>query len=337
MACDPNFGIVSLLLHCDGINGSAVFVDSSSNANTMTTVGSTVIDTSDPQFGTGAMNLGPGFGAGGVTCPTGGAGGLFDMGSGDFTVEFGINIPSSIGFGVYVIGDGFGTSGQLGSTYNAAGTSKFNLSVNIGGSAFSADSPALTTFGAWHSVALVKSGTTITAYLDGVGGIPITVPAGALVTPLTSFQVGSLGTFGNKPPGEMDEIRVTKGLARYTGNYTPTGPFGGTCDVVVPDVTGQTLTGAIAALTGAGFTIGTVTTMCSNTVLQNSVISYSPLDAPLGTPVSLVVSTGPCGVTTVNVYGKFVGSPAFPPTLLVDAKGIKPRIYMPKENVTVKT
>jgi len=44
----------------------------------------------------------------------------------------------------------------------------------------------------------------------------------------------------------------------------------------VPDVTGQTLTVAEAALTEAGLTRGTVTLQCSNNVSSGNVISQDP-------------------------------------------------------------
>ena len=80
----------------------------------------------------------------------------------------------------------------------------------------------------------------------------------------------------------------------------------GPCNVVVPYVVGQTQAAAGAALLAANLTAGTVTEQCSNTVAAGSVISQNPLggtQAPFGSAVALVVSTGLCGVTVPNVVG----------------------------------
>ena len=87
----------------------------------------------------------------------------------------------------------------------------------------------------------------------------------------------------------------------------------GPCNVTVPNVTGQALTGgttlpsAGATLTAAGLTIGTVTYQCSNTVAAGLVISQNPLAGASvlpGSAVDLVVSTGPCSATVPNVTGQ---------------------------------
>lgn len=275
MSCDPFFGDVSLLLHLDGANGSTSFVDSSQYANAVTTIGPAVVDASNPKFGTGAMNLGAGFGAAGAQCATGGTGGPFDMGAGDFTVEFWFFFPSNPGYGTYLGGDGNGTTGQVGLTFDNSGSGNIVGTASSGGNAYIALAP-VPSYAAWHFAAFVKSGLTITMYVDGVAGSPYTMPTGSPNAVNSTFVVGSTTAYGNKMPGEIDEFRVTKGLARYTANFTP----------------------PIAAFPA---------------------VSCAP------------------PVLTVHAYGKFVGSPVFPPTLLIDANGIKPRVYMPKENVTVKT
>jgi beta-lactam-binding protein with PASTA domain len=66
--------------------------------------------------------------------------------------------------------------------------------------------------------------------------------------------------------------------------------------VVVPGVVNQTQAAATTAITGAGLTLGAVTTASSSTVASGSVISQNPVGgvsvAP-GSAVALVVSSGP--------------------------------------------
>ena len=64
----------------------------------------------------------------------------------------------------------------------------------------------------------------------------------------------------------------------------------------VPDVVGQTQAAASAAITGAGLTVGNITSANSATVPAGSVISESPAAGTTivtGSPVALVVSAGP--------------------------------------------
>ena len=65
--------------------------------------------------------------------------------------------------------------------------------------------------------------------------------------------------------------------------------------VAVPNVVGQTQAAATIAITGAGLTVGTVTSQPSSTVAAGSVISESPAvgtSVSSGSAVNLVVSTG---------------------------------------------
>ena len=48
----------SLLLHCDGTNGSTSFPDSATPANTLTANGSAQVTTTGPKFGTGSLSCG---------------------------------------------------------------------------------------------------------------------------------------------------------------------------------------------------------------------------------------------------------------------------------------
>jgi beta-lactam-binding protein with PASTA domain len=66
--------------------------------------------------------------------------------------------------------------------------------------------------------------------------------------------------------------------------------------VAVPNVVGLTQAAATTAITGAGFTVGTVTTASSMTVPAGRVISQSPTSGTQvtqGSAVDLVVSSGP--------------------------------------------
>jgi beta-lactam-binding protein with PASTA domain len=75
--------------------------------------------------------------------------------------------------------------------------------------------------------------------------------------------------------------------------------------VTVPNVEGLT-DAATTAIVGAKLTVGTVTQQTSNTVAAGNVISQDPASgssAAQGSPVNLVISSGPQMVTVPNVEG----------------------------------
>ena len=76
--------------------------------------------------------------------------------------------------------------------------------------------------------------------------------------------------------------------------------------VTVPNVEGLTQDAATTAITAAKLTVGTVTQQSSNTVAAGNVISQDPASgssAAQGSPVNLVISSGPQMVTVPNVEG----------------------------------
>ena len=76
--------------------------------------------------------------------------------------------------------------------------------------------------------------------------------------------------------------------------------------VTVPNVEGLTQDAATTAITAAKLTVGTVTQQSSNTVATGNVISQDPASGnsvAQGSPVNLVISSGPQMVTLPNVEG----------------------------------
>src|SRR5579883_212332 len=75
----------------------------------------------------------------------------------------------------------------------------------------------------------------------------------------------------------------------------------------VPDVTGQSQAQAGAALKGANLSVGSVSSACSASGLASGLVSSTDPGAntsvPTGTPVNLVVSSGPCA-TVPGVVGQ---------------------------------
>lgn len=324
MACDPFFADVPLLLHFDGVNGSTTYVDSSNYNRTMLQHFGPALMTGLYQFPPSSCSFDSGFGVGGNGVVYTDATTEMDVSTGvDFTVEFWHYFRSATGAGgVAVRLDGNENNGSVAwsiLTSITGSTASFSATSNQPGgvSCFSLVTASTFSLDAEHHIALVRTGSTITLYVDGVA---------AATGPVTGNPMGCVGVYTiGAFPGPcainfggikvfntafsscaLDEFRYTVGLARYTSNFTPpTQPFGGTC-VVIPDVVGQTQAAASSAITGAGFTVGTVTHAHDPVVPFGYVISQNPVggtpDAP-GTPVDLVVSLGVATITVPNVVG----------------------------------
>jgi hypothetical protein len=197
---DPNFSSVSLLLHMDGSNGSTTFTDSSSNAHAMSVNdGAVSITTAQSKFGGASGEF-----AGDLRTPTSST---FTL-NGDFTIELWARRTGTTG--------SFDTLVSASSENLLIRASSSNPGFIFNGVQF-ATGLALT-LNTWQHVAMVRSGSTVTAYLDGVS-IGTTTSSTTLTCNFLIF--GDSVVSGRYFKGQIDEVRVTKGVARYTSAFTP--------------------------------------------------------------------------------------------------------------------
>jgi hypothetical protein len=201
---------VSLLLHMDGSNGSTTFVDSSSNNFTISVFGDAQVSTTDPKFGTGSLTLD---GNGDyLTTPADAA---FAFGTGDYTVECWVYVNSgNTNHGLFTSG------GQSSGLAVAIISGEWRLSnAGAGGNTMGA-----VTTGAWQHLAVTRSGSSQRMFIDGT-------QLGSTYTDSTNFtdnqlKIGYYYSSSFAINAKIDEFRVTKGVARYTANFTaPTAPF----------------------------------------------------------------------------------------------------------------
>jgi len=212
---DPYIGNVSLLLHGDGANGSTTIVDSSPSPKTVTVFGDAQISTAQSKFGGSSLVFD---GTGDYVEAASSA--EFALGTGDFTLELWYYHISGTDTGICA--NNSGASAGI----NFTVTPFSNFRAYIGTSGFNIfDSSSGPTASTWQHLALVRSSGALTLYIDGTaaGTADWTgVNAGNTAT----FSVGS--AFGNArfSNAYIDDFRLTKGIARYTANFTPpTAPF----------------------------------------------------------------------------------------------------------------
>jgi hypothetical protein len=202
---DPDFADVSLLLPFNGANSSIVFTDVSNNAVSVTVTGGAEISTTQSKYG-GSSGFFNGTNAR-LELP---ASSLFNFPA-DFTVELWVYAQSQ--------STSFSTLLEIGSFSNGIllrpGTDIYVNNVVVIGSGFT-----LTT-GTWHHLAVVRSGTTVTIYKDGTSIASSTITGTINSTSSSSFICDSTHSPGRFYHAYVDDLRITKGVARYTANFTP--------------------------------------------------------------------------------------------------------------------
>jgi hypothetical protein len=215
---DPYYSSVSLLVSGDGANGSQAFTDTSSIPKTITTYGNTQVSTSVVKYGSGSMY----FDGNGDYLSTP-ASAAFAFGTGSFTIEmwyYPVSVTSSWPF-MWSNGNGYPTNCISINDRHAQHNTVF--SVTLGNYQPSNDTAlngtTVVANNRWYHLALVRNGTTISLYVNGVSEASITY-SGSLDggTSEASIIGGSTSAYCN---GYIDDLRITKGVARYIGNFTP--------------------------------------------------------------------------------------------------------------------
>ena len=210
----PLTAITNTSLLCNFTNAG---IYDASAINDLETVGNAQVSTTVTKFGTTSMAFD---GTGDyLTVPNNAA---FDFRSSDFTIEAWVNIASASGvktivskisnFGPFLIV----INGTTVLYYLSSTGSSWNIANGVSGGTVSV--------GAWAHVALVRSGSTFTPYVNGVAGTT-TTSASALAVNTHNVLIGALQTSAPSIAelfnGYIDDLRITNGYARYTANFTP--------------------------------------------------------------------------------------------------------------------
>lgn len=209
---------VALLLHMDGVDASTSFPDNSTNQHTVTAVGNAQVDTAQSKFG-GASGLFDGTGDY-LSVP---AHSSFDLGTGAFTVEFWVRFNATTANQALVSTPGYYTVGKNGNWLIRADTGLSSITwVSYDGQSNSAvvtGTVALST-ATWYHVAVVRNGSTITIYVDGVSKGSGTDSKGLSDGSDGGLRIAGGNSYNNELNGWMDDLRLSD-VARYTTNFTP--------------------------------------------------------------------------------------------------------------------
>jgi hypothetical protein len=287
---DPYWANVVLLCHFDGSNGATSTVDSSPSAKTLTVNGNAQLSTAQSKFGGSALLLD---GTGDYISAADSTD--WSFGTAPFTVElfarFAV-VGTQIGFvGQYESGGAALTSSWL---FSRNTSLEFRM-VNSGGSALTITAAWTPVTGTWYHLAVDRdAGGAVRIYVDGA---VMATSASALAGDIrdvatTPLRVGrSTGVANTDLNGYMEEVRVTKGVCRYGGQFTVP-------QIAYPDYNLITGTGAntLASLTSTAAGAHGVDGAASNTLA--SVTSTASGDFTNGTEgtatntLSALVSAG---------------------------------------------
>lgn len=192
------------------LNGTNAAIFDSAADNNLETVGNAQVSTSVKKFGTGSMAF------------DGSGDYLFTplkpelgYGTGDFTIEFWAYPNNSTGVQVIV-------DQRAGSANRTAPT----IYLNGGALRYYTDNADRITGGSvsasqWSHIALSRSGSSTRLFINGTQtGSTITDTRNYIDSPLYIGEASD-GVGGAAFNGFIDEFRITKGVARYTANFTP--------------------------------------------------------------------------------------------------------------------
>ena len=210
MAVDDSYTVS--LLHFDGADASTNFTDES--AKSWTVAGNAQIDTAQSKFG-GAAGLFDGTNSK-ITTP---ATTDFQYGTGAFTIDFHARVN---GTGSKVMFCQGGVSGSQYPDIWFASTSKTAVRVEIWeGSANRVGINGTITENVFNHLALIRDGNNFYLATNGTLSAP-TVWSGTMdYNNAVPISIGNQQNAGEWFNGWLDEFRVSKGIARWTADFTP--------------------------------------------------------------------------------------------------------------------
>jgi hypothetical protein len=224
---DPFSSDVVALLHFDGINGSTIFTDTTGRHIWTANGSNAALSTAQAKFGPSSLSIPDNASA--IECPTSTD---FDFGTGDYTVEGWVYVTSYLSpppinqnirlLAISSSGDFYtwevnsGNTGIAGQANIDVVFTAFPFIHNFGGNV---------TVNTWHHIAFSQVSQILYAFIDGVLQGTVSTTGISLTSPHNPGDVVQIVG----PPsslGYVDEVRVTKGVGRYTANFTPpTAPF----------------------------------------------------------------------------------------------------------------
>ena len=215
MSGDAYYPNVSLLLHCDGTDGSTTFTDSSPTPKTVTASGNAHIETDQAKFGTASAY----FDGTGDYCQIANNAALNNFGTDDFTIECWARFSNT---GSYYTLLSCWTTWNTSAAYELLATNTGRI-VFFGGDSVPINiqsniNTAITN--TWIHIAACRASGTTRLF---VGGSSVGTPhvGSVSISNGAALKIGASSDGSAGHNGYLDDIRITKGAARYTADFTP--------------------------------------------------------------------------------------------------------------------
>jgi hypothetical protein len=211
-----------LMLHMNGADGSKTFTDSEiPPTKTVTPYGDAEIDTAQSKFG----------GASGLFDGTGDYLSALDsadwaFGTDNFTIDFWVKFATlpTAGNRQYIFSQYVDANNRQGlNLYNQAGTYYWQYTVFSGGVMILGTSGTPSSLlDIWQHIALVRNGNDWRIYQNGTSvTVGTSTDADAVPDFASVLYIGQGGDGTGYLNGWLDELRISKGVARWTSSFTP--------------------------------------------------------------------------------------------------------------------
>lgn len=139
------------------------------------------------------------------------SGTALQMGTGDFTIDFWMYPTNVTAYRTAITSS---TSGVSATSFLARVTDNSYFQVFVGDTAYTSSGTISTN--QWYHVAVVRNSGAVNVYLNGVS-VASGVGNTKNLTEEMRYIGGGLGYFA----GQIDEVRFSKGIARWTAGFTP--------------------------------------------------------------------------------------------------------------------
>ena len=204
------------------VSGASAGIYDSSMINEFESVGNTQISTAVKKYGNASMYFdGTGDYLQTTTAPN------LQLNTGNFTIECWSYLTARVnGYPAIFSNYNSFTTGTLAlfAGHASSTTTQYQLAIN---GSFPAVNAGTIVYNSWVHLAVVRSGSTITLYVNGTS-VGTASSSASLNGVGSNFYIGTTGDglSGGCIQGYLDDFRVTLGIARYTSNFTPSStPF----------------------------------------------------------------------------------------------------------------
>lgn len=214
-----NDSYTKILQHFDGADAATTFPESSLTGGTWTASGGAQLDTAQAKFGPSSLLIS----ADGDDIRTPDHAD-YTLGSGDWTIDGWFYRSSGDGTDRFV-------AAQCPADLDLTNTSfllRLHTTNTVLGQVFQGSTPvnifSTTTFTTtgWNHVEFSRSGGNLQLFINGTKDATDVAIAGSVNNSTASWTIGSIGNSGLLSwRGWIDELRLSVGIARHTGNFTP--------------------------------------------------------------------------------------------------------------------